>query len=176
VFFFIIFENNRVLALLNYKGKDLKMKFEEEILNYFPCNIYKLLKKEINENIKKDIEEIRIRCDRPIIFKFRNEDIIINYIINQCELLQVLETNKDNYNKLLTSLVLKNRTKNAQLEENDTFKKLRELEKKMQVNENNIYSLQSYIDSKTDENQFGHLLKDCMALQEQINAILIKNN
>lgn len=67
------------------------MKFEEEILNYFPCNIYKLLKKEINENIKKDIEEIRIRCDRPIIFKFRNEDIIIDYIINQCELLQILE-------------------------------------------------------------------------------------
>ena len=111
---------------------------------------------------------------------FDNIDKQKEFLKNDAErmkhLLQVLETNKDNYNKLLTSLVLKNRTKNAQLEENDTFKKLRELEKKMQVNENNIYSLQSYIDSKTDENQFGHLLKDCMALQEQINAILIKNN
>ena len=40
----------------------------------------------------------------------------------------------------LTSLVLKNRTKNAQLEDNDMFKRLRELEKKMQMNENNIFS------------------------------------
>ena len=37
------------------------MGFEEEILKYFPCNIYKLLKKEINEETKKNIQEINIR-------------------------------------------------------------------------------------------------------------------
>ena len=67
------------------------MEFEEEILKYFPCNIYNLLKKEINEETKKNIREIRIRCGRPIILKLRNEDKIINFEINQCELLQILE-------------------------------------------------------------------------------------
>ena len=67
------------------------MKFEEDILKYFPCNICNLLKGKINEYIKKYIQEIRIRCNRPIILKLRNEDKIIDYSINQCELLQVLE-------------------------------------------------------------------------------------
>lgn len=67
------------------------MKFKEEILIYFPSNICNLLKKEINEDIIKNLQEIRIRCNRPIILKLKNEDKIIDYIINQCELLQVLE-------------------------------------------------------------------------------------
>ena len=67
------------------------MKFEEEILKYFPCKIYNLLKKEINEDTKKYIQEIRVRCNRPIILNLRNTDIIINYQINQCELLEILE-------------------------------------------------------------------------------------
>lgn len=67
------------------------MKFKEEILIYFPSNICNLLKKEINDDIIKNLQEIRIRCNRPIILKLKNEDKIIDYIINQCELLQVLE-------------------------------------------------------------------------------------
>lgn len=67
------------------------MKFKEEILIYFPSNICNLLKKEINEDIIKNLQEIRIRCNRPIILKLKNKDKIIDYIINQCELLQVLE-------------------------------------------------------------------------------------
>lgn len=63
----------------------------DEILNYFPCNIYNLLRNEIDEDTKKYIQEIRIRSNRPIILKLRNTDKIINYQINQCELLQILE-------------------------------------------------------------------------------------
>ena len=44
----------------------------------------------------------------------------------------------------------------------------------MQANENNIYSLQSYIDSKGNDNQFGDLLKECMKIQENINQELLK--
>ena len=65
------------------------MRFEEEILKYFPCNIYNLLKKEIDDDNKNIIEEIRIRCNRPIILKLRKKDKIIDYSINPCELLQV---------------------------------------------------------------------------------------
>lgn len=90
------------------------------------------------------------------------------------KLLIILNQNKENYNKLLTSLTLKNRTKNTQLEDNDIYKRLHELEVKMQQNENTIYSLQSYIDSKANENQYGNLLKDCMELQQKINNELLK--
>ena len=51
---------------------------------------------------------------------------------------------------------------------------LHELEVKMQANENTIFSLQSYIDSKANENQYGNLLKECMELQQKINEELLK--
>jgi chromosome segregation ATPase len=156
--------------------EEAKAKYEELVIKLQRLD-------SLDETLKKDIKQYKDKLtfiNNEIINKFDNIDKQKEFLQKDAErmkqLLKVLETNKDNYNKLLTSLVLKNRTKNAQLEDNDTFKKLRELEKKMQVNENNIFSLQSYIDSKTDENQFGHLLKDCMELQEQINAILIKKN
>ena len=59
-------------------------------------------------------------------------------------------------------------------EDNDIYKRLHELEVKMQSNENTIYSLQSYIDSKANENQYGNLLKECMELQQKINEELLK--
>ena len=70
------------------------------------------------------------------------------------QLLGELYKNRDNYNKLLTSLVLKNRTKNAQLDDNDVHKVMNELERKIQSNENSIFSLQTYIDSKTNDNKY----------------------
>ena len=163
------------------KLKEKAIKYRDNDMDRYWLFVYEVLPQSDLTGDYKTLKEDKITfINNEIVNKFDNIDKQKEFLKNDAErmkhLLQVLETNKDNYNKLLTSLVLKNRTKNAQLEENDTFKKLRELEKKMQVNENNIYSLQSYIESKTDENQFGHLLKDCMALQEQINEILIKNN
>ncbi len=68
------------------------MKNKEEILRYFPNMIYCLLKKEFDkEDVIKKLEEIRLHSNRPIILKFRNSDIVINYIVNQCEILQILE-------------------------------------------------------------------------------------
>jgi chromosome segregation ATPase len=90
------------------------------------------------------------------------------------ELMVVLEKNKENYNKLLTSLILKNRSKSTQLEDNELFKKLRELEKKMQDNENFIYSHQTFIESKVKENDYSALMKECMDIQHEINNELIK--
>ena len=68
------------------------MKNKEEILKYFPNMIYCLLKKEFDkEDVSKKIEEIRLHSNRPIILKFRDSDIVTNYIVNQCEILQILE-------------------------------------------------------------------------------------
>lgn len=65
----------------------------EEIIRYFPINISNLLYKAINQNekMKEQIQEIRIRVGRPIILKLHNLDILIEYIVNQTEILQILE-------------------------------------------------------------------------------------
>ena len=154
--------------------EEAKAKYEELVI--------KLQRLEnLDEILKKDIKSYKDKLgfiNNEITTKFDRIDQQKEFLRQDSErmkdLLRVLKANKENYNKLLTSLVLKNRTKNAQLEDNDMFKRLRELEKRMQMNENNIFSLQSYIDSKANDNAFGDLLKECMKLQEEINAQLLK--
>lgn len=70
----------------------------EEIINYFPINIYNLLKTIINENsfLQQDLQEIRIRVDRPILLKSRKSDFVIEYRVNSKEILQILEKICDN--------------------------------------------------------------------------------
>lgn len=137
----------------------------------------------LDETLKKEIKSYKEKlekCNKDILDKF---DRIDSYKENlkleekrMTELTSFLEKNKDNYNKLLTTLILKARSKSTNLEELETYKKLRELEKKIQENENYIFSLQSYIDSKATEVDFSHLLKEVMELQRQINEELIKRN
>lgn len=65
----------------------------EEILRYFPNAIYMLLKNTLmqDRNLQKDLQEIRIRVERPILLKTRQADIIIEYQISNTEILQTLE-------------------------------------------------------------------------------------
>lgn len=69
------------------------MKDIEEILRYFPSNIYGLLETTFKQNkmIKDELREIRIRTKRPIILKLRQVDILIEYEVSQTEILQILE-------------------------------------------------------------------------------------
>jgi predicted RND superfamily exporter protein len=60
------------------------------------------------------------------------------------------------------------------MEELETYKKLRDMEKKMQENENYIFSLLGFIESKNQENSYSHLAKECMELQQEINTELVK--
>ena len=64
-----------------------------EVIRYFPIDIYNILKNifEDNKIIRENIEEIRIRVQKPIILKLRYEDIVLNYIVDQREILQTLE-------------------------------------------------------------------------------------
>ncbi len=70
----------------------------KEILRYFPINIYSLLDNTFKQNkqILEELQEIRIRCNRPIILKLRNVQIVIEYDVSQTELLQILEKLCDN--------------------------------------------------------------------------------
>ena len=154
--------------------EEAKAKYEELVVK-----LQRLEK--LDETLKKDIKLYKDKLGRihtEINEKFERIDEQKDFLERDSkrmkDLLVILKQNKENYNKLLTSLVLNNRTKNAQLEENDIFKRMRELEKKMQANENTIYGLQTYIESKANDNEYSGLLKECMALQKQINDELLK--
>ena len=69
------------------------MKSLEELIKYFPINIYNLLNNTINQNkkIEEELQEIRIRCNRPIILRLRNMEVLIEYNISQKEILQTIE-------------------------------------------------------------------------------------
>ena len=154
--------------------EEAKAKYEELVIKLERLD-------KLDETLKKDIENYKeklLRINNDISNKFdkieEQKEFLKRDADRKKKLLVILNQNKENYSKLLTSLTLKNRTKNTQLEDNDIYKRLHELEVKMQQNENTIYSLQSYIDSKANENQYGNLLKECMELQQKINNELLK--
>ncbi len=89
-----------------------------EILSYFPNSLKKILEDIIfqNKNMANELQEIRIRNNRPVILKLRNRDIPIDYIVKQTEVLQTLERLCENsiyaYKKQLCEgfLTIKGRT------------------------------------------------------------------
>ena len=70
-----------------------KVKNTNEILKYFPNSIYQLLLNVFNEKDKlvEEIQEIRLRINRPIILRLKEQDVILQYNICQSEILQTLE-------------------------------------------------------------------------------------
>lgn len=65
----------------------------DEILRYFPNKIYQIFSNLFQENpqIANELQEIRIRVDKPIILKLREKDLILQYNILQAEILQIVE-------------------------------------------------------------------------------------
>lgn len=65
----------------------------EELYRYFPSNIYNLLKSTAiqNSKIEQELQEIRIRVNKPIILKLRKIEVVIEYEISQTEILQIVE-------------------------------------------------------------------------------------
>lgn len=67
----------------------------EEILRYFPENIYIKIKETVLLE-KKLLEEIRFRNNRPIILKFTNEEKILDIVITTQDILEILQRICDN--------------------------------------------------------------------------------
>ena len=74
----------------NKNKRKIKM---DEILRYFPNKIYQIFSNLLQENpqISNELQEIRIRVDKPIILKLREKDLILQYNILQTEILQIVE-------------------------------------------------------------------------------------
>ena len=77
------------------------------VLEYFPCRIGQVIKENLSEEELKVLEEIRIRCCRPVVLKLRNNDKILNYIISTQDILEIVEKITENsmysYQKQLCS-------------------------------------------------------------------------
>ena len=71
----------------------LNLKNIDEILRYFPNKIYQIFFNLFQENSKiaEELQEIRMRAERPIILKLRERDLILQYNITQAEILQIVE-------------------------------------------------------------------------------------
>lgn len=69
------------------------MKNIDEILRYFPNKIYQIFFNLFQENSKiaEELQEIRMRAERPIILKLRERDLILQYNITKAEILQIVE-------------------------------------------------------------------------------------
>lgn len=65
----------------------------DEILKCFPREIENTIMEifSTNKYYSPQLQEIRLRVNRPIILKFRNYDLILNYIIKTEDILQILE-------------------------------------------------------------------------------------
>lgn len=65
----------------------------DEILKCFPREIENIIMEifSTNKYYSPQLQEIRLRVNRPIILKFRNYDLILNYIIKTEDILQILE-------------------------------------------------------------------------------------
>ena len=61
-----------------------------EILKYFPTKILEKIKDNLINNFS-NMEEIRIRVDKPIILKFSNDEKILNYNPSQEEILLIIQ-------------------------------------------------------------------------------------
>ena len=64
-----------------------------EIVKFFPINLSNIIYNTIisNNKIKNELQEIRIRVERPLILKLRDSEILVEYKITQNEILQIVE-------------------------------------------------------------------------------------
>lgn len=60
------------------------------ILRYFPEKLRSVLNEEI-ENKYDSLEEIRIRVEKPIVFKFNTIEKVVRYVVNKDEILNILQ-------------------------------------------------------------------------------------
>lgn len=61
-----------------------------QISNFFPNYLYDLLKNYIAK-YENELEEIRIRVNKPIILKISSSDIILEYIVNSNDMIEILQ-------------------------------------------------------------------------------------
>lgn len=66
------------------------------ILEYFPNKIGQVIKNNLNIDDYGLLEEIRIRVSKPIILKYSNKDLILDYKVTTQDILEIMEKITEN--------------------------------------------------------------------------------
>lgn len=66
----------------------------KEVLEYFPCNIQNKITEYGNK--LDSLEEIRVRANRNILLKIGQDELKVDYLINNNEILEILQRICDN--------------------------------------------------------------------------------
>ncbi len=69
------------------------------IFNYFPeqiCSVLKDFFKDNTNSKEKEIEEIRLRSNKPLIIKFNNYEVVLNIIVTTEDILETMRCICDN--------------------------------------------------------------------------------
>ncbi len=89
---------------------------------------------------------------------------------------QYLQQYKPGLQKQMTYHAMKHDTKKNQILQSDIYNRLNDIEKKLILNESQIYAIQQYIEAKGAESNYQGAFQDCMALCHEINLDLIKRS
>ena len=83
---------------------------------------------------------------------------------------------KHGLSKQSTYHAMRHDTKKNLILQNEVYNKLNEVEKKLIVNESQIYAIQQYIEAKGAESNYQAQFQECVTLREDINNEVIKKS
>ena len=123
----------------------------------------------INEEITRKMNEMATKYNNVDKMKGEFQELIKKLQKKKDSLV----TKKDTFLTMSRNLGLKLDTKKQQMEDNKIAKELKDYEQKLGMNEQTIFGLKSYIDSKGVETNYQSLVQDCRGYIDMINSVLL---
>ena len=123
----------------------------------------------INEEITRKMNELATKYNNVDKMKDEFQELIKKLQKKKDSLF----TKKDTFVTMSRNLGLKLDTKKQQMDDNKIAKELKDYEQKLGMNEQTIFGLKSYIDSKGVETNYQSLVQDCRGYIDMINSVLL---
>ena len=124
----------------------------------------------MNEKLDKMEDEMSNKF--PNVNKLKNS--IESDKVDMQKMKAVLQEVQPGLSKQMTYHSMKHDTLKNQILQNDIYKNIDSLEKKMMVNEQQIYALRTFIESKSMESNFQHQLTEEMNVVHDLNNQTVK--
>ena len=123
----------------------------------------------INEEITRKMNELASKYNNVDKMKDEYQELIKKLQKKK----DSLYCKKDTFVTMMRNLGLKLDTKKQQMEDNKIAKELKDYEQKLGMNEQTIFGLKNYIDSKGGETNYQSLVQDCKGYIDMINSVLL---
>lgn len=124
----------------------------------------------MNEKLEKMEDEMNNKF--PNVNKLKNS--IESDKVDMQKMKAILSEVQPGLSKQITYHSMKHDTLKNQILQNEIYKNLDNLEKKMIINEQQIYALRTFIESKSMESNFQHQLTEAMNVVHDLNLEIVK--